>query len=307
MATKQPTQLCYQVNGGTCRNKVSAKNYYVCAAGHRAVKGMGRDEIATQLSVEAICKMGRDAQHELATNPSIDRDIAQALFDTGDTWVKRHLAKNPSIDRDMAQALFGTRDKDIWSGLATNPSIDRDMAQALFDIGDDWIRRALATNPSIDREMAQALFDTGNKWVRYNLATNPSIDRDMIQALFATRDKDIWSGLARNPSIDREMAVALAKSGHVPGGYLKKKSLNELYKKESMSLLNEYPKEFGKAYLGYLLNSDENLEEMKALLCYSYNSYVKAGGNDSFNFYKNQILERYPGDEEIKILLSQDS
>ena len=255
MATKQTTQLCYQVNGGTCRNKVSAKNYYVCAAGHRAVKGMGRDEIATQLPAEAIRKMGWNAQCKLAENPSIDRD----------------------------------------------------MAQALFDIGDDWIRRALATNPSIDREMAQALFDTGNKWVRYNLATNPSIDRDMIQALFATRDKDIWSGLARNPSIDREMAVALAKSGHVPGGYLKKKSLNELYKKESMSLLNEYPKEFGKAYLGYLLNSDENLEEMKALLCYSYNSYVKAGGNDSFNFYKNQILERYPGDEEIKILLSQDS
>ena len=153
----------------------------------------------------------------------------------------------------------------------------------------------------------QTLFDTGEDRIRCNLAVNPSIDRDMMQALFDTGGDGIRYNLATNPSIDREMAVALAKSGHVPGGYLKKKSLNELYKKESMSLLNEYPKEFGKAYLGYLLNSDENLEEMKALLCYSYNSYVKAGGNDSFNFYKNQILERYPGDEEIKILLSQDS
>ena len=255
MATKQTTQLCYQVNGGTCRNKVSAKNYYVCAAGHRATKNMSRNEIATQFSAKAIREIGWHAQCELATNPSIDRDIAQALFGIGDRWIRR--------------------------ALATNPSIARDMMQALFDTGGDGIRCNLARNPSIDRDMMQALFDTGGDGIRYNLATNPSIDR--------------------------EMAVALAKSGHVPGGYLKKKSLNELYKKESMSLLNEYPKEFGKAYLGYLLNSDENLEEMKALLCYSYNSYVKAGGNDSFNFYKNQILERYPGDEEIKILLSQDS
>ena len=201
MATKQPTQLCYQVNGGTCRNKVSAKNYYVCAAGHRAVKGMSRDEIATQLPAEAIRKMGEVAQRELARNPSIDRAMMQALFDTGDEWVKRDLATNPSIDR--------------------------------------------------------------------------------------------------------EMAITLAKDGHAPIGYLENKSITELCNGENISLLNEYPQKFGQAYLNHLLGSDEDLDQMKALLCYSYDCYRKADGYNP-EHYKGLILDKYPGDEEIKYLLSGD-
>ena len=251
MATKQTTQLCYQVNGGTCRNKVSAKNYYVCAAGHRAVKGMSRDEIATQLPAEAIRKMSWHVQCELATNPSIDHDMAQALYDTGEDRIRRNLAKNPSIDHDMAQALFATRDKGIWSGLATNPSIDRDIAQALFDM-EDWV-------------------------IRCNLA---------------------W-----NPSIDREMAIKLAKDEYRPIGYLENKSITEICNGENISLINEYPKEFGQAYLDHLLRSDEDLNQMKALLCYNYDCYRKASGGNPKG-YKEQILEKYPNDEEVKILLS---
>ena len=329
MATKQTTQLCYQVNGGTCQNKVSAKNYYVCAAGHRAVKGMGRDEIATQLPAEAIRKMDWRVQCELARNPSIDRDIAQALFDTGDTWVKRYLATNPSIDRDMAQALFDIGDRDIKCNLARNPSIDRAMMQALFDIGDwnlmwylatnpsidrammqalfdigDWnLMWYLATNPSIDRGMAQALFDIGNKRVRRHLATNPSIDHDIAQVLFDAGDGQTELNLATNPSIDREMAITLAKDGHAPIGYLKNKSITELCARENISLINEHPKEFGEAYLDRLLRSDEDLDQMKALLCYSYDSYRK-GVSYNPERYKELILEKYPNDEEVKILLS---
>ena len=277
MATKQTTQLCYQINGGTCQNKVSAKNYYVCAAGHRAVKGMSRDEIATQLPAEAIRKIGWRVQCKLATNPSIDREMAQALFDTEDERVRRDLATNPSIDREMIQALFDIGDHRTRHDLATNPSIDREMAQALFDIGDDWIIRALATNPSIDRDIAQALFDTGNNWIR--------------------RD------LAENPSIDREMAITLAKDGHAPIGYLKNKSITELCARENISLINEHPKEFGEAYLDRLLRSDEDLDQMKALLCYSYDSYRK-GVSYNPERYKELILAKYPNDEEIKILLS---
>ena len=284
MATKQTTQLCYQVNGGTCRNKVSAKNSYICAARHGATKGMGRDEIATQLPIEAIRKMDSDTQCELATNPSIDRDTAiqlaklrQALFDTGDDWMRRNLASNPSIDRDIAQALFETKNWTIREHLAKNPSIDRDIQQALFDTGDDWMRRNLATNPSIDRDIAQALFDTGDEWAKRNLASNPSIDR--------------------------EMAIALAKDGHTPSGYLKNKSITELYSGENVSLINEYPKEFGQAYLDHLLGSDEDLDQMKTLLCYSYDCYRKASGSNPKD-YKELILEKYPNDEEVKILLS---
>ena len=250
MATKQTTQLCYQVNGGTCRNKVSAKNSYICTAGHRAIKNIG-SKAATPSSVEAVAKMGKYAQRGLAMNPMIGADVAQALFDIGD--------------------------RDIKCNLATNPSIDRDMAQALFDIGDDWIRCNLAMNPSIDRDMMQALFDMESWAIRRNLA--------------------------RNPSVDREMAITLAKDGHAPTGYLENKSITELYSGENISLINEYPKEFGQAYLDHLLGSDEDLDQMKTLLCYSYDCYRKASGGNPKG-YKEQILEKYPNDEEVKILLS---
>ena len=277
MATKQPTQLCYQVNGGTCRNKVSAKNSYICAAGHKTIENTGTDGAAIQLPVEAVAKMEKYAQRRLAMNPMIGADVAQALFDTEDERIRHNLARNPSIDREMMKVFFDTGDLEVMCNLATNPSIDREMIQALFDIGDDWIRRALATNPSIDREMAQALFDTGDEWVKRDLATNPSIDR--------------------------EMAITLVKDGHAPTGYLKNKSITELCERENISLLNEHPKEFGQTYLYHLLRLDKNLEEVKALLCYSYDCYRKADGYNPER-YKGQILDKYPGDEEIKILLS---
>ena len=299
MTTKQTTQLCYQVNGGYCRNKVSAKNYYVCAAGHAR-----RRKSLAQYSPQTISRMSKQAQRELAKNPSIDRDIQQALFDTGDIGIQWELARNPGIDRDMAQALFDTGDEWIRRNLATNPSIDHDMAQALYDTGEDRIRRNLAKNPSIDHDMAQALFATRDKGIWSGLATNPSIDRDIAQALFDMEDWVIRCNLAWNPSIDREMAIKLAKDEYRPIGYLENKSITEICNGENISLINDYPKEFGRAYLDHLLELDENLEEMKALFCYSYNSYVKAGGEDYFTLYKRKILEKYPGDEEIKYLLS---
>ena len=42
---------------------------------------------------------------------------------------------------------------------------------------------------------------------------------------------------------------------------------------------------------------------MKALLCYSYDSYRKASGGNPKG-YRELILDKYPNDEEVKILLS---
>ena len=302
MATKQPTQLCYQVNGGTCRNKVSAKNSYICAAGHRAIENTGTDGAAIQLPVEAVAKMEKYAQRRLAMNPMIGADVAQALFDTEDERIRHNLARNPSIDREMMKVFFDTGDLEVMCNLARNPSIDREMAQALFDTRGKGIWSGLARNPSIDRDMMKVFFDTEDEDTRCDLARNPSIDRDMMQALFGIGHHWIRRALATNPSIDREMAITLAKDGHAPTGYLKNKSITELCERENISLLNEHPKEFGQAYLDHLLGSDEDLDQMKALLCYSYDCYRKA--SYSSERYKGQILAKYLNDEEVKILLS---
>ncbi len=140
------------------------------------------------------------------------------------------------------------------------------------------------------------------RYLEVKLANNPSIDQAMMQALFDAGDGQTKLNLARNPSIDREMAITLAKDEYRPIGYLKNKSITELCARENISLINEHPKEFGEAYLDRLLRSDEDLDQMKALLCYSYDSYRKVSYNPER--YKEQILEKYPNDEEVKILLS---
>ena len=143
------------------------------------------------------------------------------------------------------------------------------------------------------------------RYLEVELANNPSIDQAMMQALFDAGDREIKLNLASNPSIDREMAITLAKDDYQPIGYLENKSITELCNGENISLINDYPKEFGRAYLDHLLELDENLEEMKVLLCYSYDCYRKAVSYNPER-YKGQILDKYPGDEEIKYLLSGD-
>ena len=279
MATKQTTQLCYQVNGGTCRNKVSAKNYYVCAAGH----GISLEASFSQITSNSTSKLAASTRLNLASARSITHGIAQTLFRDGDDYVKRELAKNPSIDRDIAQALFETEDL--------------------------YTRCNLASNPSIDRDIQQALFETENWTIRENLTTNPSIDRDIAQALFETENWTIRENLAMNPSIDRDIAIELTKEGHSPSGYLKNKSINELCKLDNLSLIDQFPKVFSQIYLSSLMYVKTQEEAtVRALIVYSYNAYQKSNNiRGGYDYYRERILERYSGDEEIKILLSQDS
>ena len=253
MATKQTTQLCYQVNGGTCRNKVSAKNYYVCAAGH----GISLEASFSQITSNSTSKLAASTRLNLASARSITHGIAQTLFRDGDDYVKRELAKNPSIDRDIAQALFETEDL----------------------------------------------------YTRCNLASNPSIDRDIQQALFETENWAIRENLAMNPSIDRDIAIELTKEGHSPSGYLKNKSINELCKLDNLSLIDQFPKVFSQIYLSSLMYVKTQEEAtVRALIVYSYNAYQKSNNiRGGYDYYRERILERYSGDEEIKILLSQDS
>ena len=337
MAAKQTTQLCYQVNGGTCKNKVSAANFYVCAAGHRVVKDMGRVGASAQLPIEAIHYMDKESRCNLARNPSITHDMAQALFETEDERTRWELAENPSIDRDIQQALFNTKDAKTRYCLAKNPSIDRDIQQALFNTKNKDVWGSLAYNPSIDAGIAELLFMTKNRDVRELLAINRSIGETVIQALFDTGDWRIKTSLARNPrtserilralfdqghhemkgyvsvnlSISREIAISAALEGYGEGpkSYARSKSIEELAKAENVVLIDEYPETFAVAYIERLLSypqATDNEMATKALLMYSFTAYKKSEKPRLVAFYRSKILEKYPGDEEIKYLLDDD-
>ena len=323
MATKQTTQLCYQVNGGTCRNKVSASNNYVCAARHRRTPNLGSPNankpiganIATpqnsDLELSAIVPSeetlfdfeDEETKRNLALDPSIDEETMWALFGCGDGWIRYNLAMNPSISRGISQALFGVDDRVIRNKLAKNPSIDEGIQQALFDLGELSIWEHLAENPSLDRKIMQAIYELRSQDPKYKLAKNPSIDIELARALYNLDDDSIKYWLAKNPSIDREMAVALAEDGQIPSGYLANKSIEELSQLENLSLLDTHSFSFGRAYLQRLLTEDHL--DAKLLIVYSYTKYKTSSQSEIYiDLYEEQILKKYPGDEELKILLS---
>ncbi len=90
------SQLCSEINGRSCKNKVSARNGYICAAGH------GRDSAARPTI--PISNMGQGDRRNLARNTE-DEAIQMQLFRTKNIDVQSWLALNPSIGRDVAIEL----------------------------------------------------------------------------------------------------------------------------------------------------------------------------------------------------------
>ena len=311
MATKQSTQLCYQVNGGTCQNKVSASNYYVCAAGHSKKKKS--PSLKATLDPNSIASMSKNAKLQIARDPISDPSISQALLDSGDVGIQRDLAWNPSIDVDTQEALFRIGDSSIANNLARNPSIDHGIAYKLLEMREGNVRATLALNPALKIDMLRSLYNLGELAILRNLATNPSIDRDMAMSLFDIGDQvsSLKYNLSLNPSIDRDIAIKLAQEEHAPVGYFRNKPIEELLKAENLSLINQFPNIFSKMYLDRILEivktdgaGGDPLDVLKATLLHSYFVFTEAGAtNYQINLYKEKILNCYENDEEVKYLL----
>ncbi len=240
------SKLCFEVNGGSCKHKVSARNGFVCAAGH----GKGNDAARPTIS---ISKMSQDERLELA-----------------------RVVKGEAIQWEM----FHTRNS--------------------------LVRQRLAGNPSIGEAIQWEMFRAGDESVQFELIQNPSIGEDLQWEIFHTTSGSSRFWLAHNPSVSRELAIELAKVGQAPFGYLKNKPIAELMQPENLALLNQYPKAFSHAYLRQLLSPpQEDREESKTLILHSYLVYEKSGGG-SQGYYKDKILERYAGDQEVALILSAE-
>ena len=284
MATKQTTQLCYQVNGGTCRNKVSAKNSYICAAGHPHLDA------------------NKGAQN--FTPPLADWNSVP----------KRHQIAMSATDRNVQLDIVKSNVRGVISSMALNRALDQEVIELLLETKYIDVYRNLATNPSIDRETQQTLCASDDLEVKSNLASNKATDPLLLLRLAKENEFQISYLLATNPSINRETAVELAKQDFYlcPTGYLANKSITELCMAENISLIDKYPEAFGGAYLDVLLKraqQKEEVEEIMPLLLHSYYLYAKGdkhlvpGGSIR---YKEAILSLAMGNEEIKYLLDKD-
>ncbi len=165
----------------------------------------------------------------------------------------------------------------------------------------------LAANPSIGEAIQWELFRTKDSNVQHFLAANPSIDEKLQLELFRAGDRAVQWYLPSNPSIGKDIAIELAKVGQTPFGYTQNKSIAELMQPENLALLNQYPERFGAAYLDRLLSCpQEDREESKALTLHSYFVHKKSGTKNQ-NYYKDKVLERYAGDQEVALILGEAS
>ena len=162
MTTKQTTQLCYQVNGGTCRNKVSAKNYYICAAGHRSSKDAHSDDSRRQLLknaksfLEAYDSKEYRACCQILINEELPLDIQTNICKDDELIMKRFLASNAFLDISIQRHLAQDADLYVKCNLASNPTLDPSVQLEILNTQADEraVLFALGNNKSIGKELA---------------------------------------------------------------------------------------------------------------------------------------------------------
>ena len=293
MATKQPTQLCYQVNGGTCRNKVSKEKGYVCSAGHRP----GANQVAP-ITIASIQQVP----------PKVDLSKMKVAE-------KLELAKNESLNEDMQRILAEDKDKDVRRALAWNPSLIEDLQKRLAEDKDVYVRQALAWNLSLIEDIQKRLAEDKDVYVRQALAENPSLVEGAQKRLAEDKDVYVRRALAWNPSLTLPVSIALAEQGYAPYGFARSKSTEELWAHKNLIMTGDYQSQFGEAFLNRLVNLNytkpedkigQLAEQRKLLILLAFYKYAGAEGEgkNEISGYRDKILNIFPDDQEIAYLIS---
>ena len=317
MATKQTTQLCYQINGGSCKNKVSAANFYICAAGHDGRPASPAQESNSKLNngVQDKHKLAVREKVEIAKSTS-DYEIQEKLLHDKNEKVIVALSENETLSPEVAMALAKIGFWGIIHNLAKNKSIPLAVQQMIFEKRHlDSALLKLATNPSLDVELQKKFYESGISMYRISVGRNPSLDVE-LQKKFYESGKEGMALLANHWNLSCEYAEGLLEKGIEPDSFLNQKSLSEILDPQFLSLANKYPQAVSKAYLERLLfhsqDEDPSNQNVKALILHNYFLYLEHVPHvSSYNQhernaekFKKEILEKYAEDQEMIYLLT---
>lgn len=310
--------FCYQVNGGTCKNKVSERNNYLCAAGHFPSKGIATktSSIDGALSLD-IRSMDSASRRKLASTVGQDEETQMQLIKYGSHAVREKLASNPSVTKN-AQLLLLELDNGYLSYLLSkNPAIDETVQTQIYKkeamVG-GIIESNLAQNPNLSRDLAIKIFTTGSYDSALSITKSSSLAE--IHKL-ALEDPSLANALSFNESIGRDIAAQLAEVKVVPYGFARDKPVQDLISdRENIALLNSYPYELGIAYLDRLINypkpadsKEANASATKLAIGYALTKVGECRDKskrhyETFAKYKILVTELYPDDEEFELLIS---
>ena len=325
MTTKQPTQLCYQVNGGTCRNKVSAKNGYICAVGHRGRQDYSAaqinvsepsDKISLASSLDTpshlLKKLANDrsitVKIALASNAAISLDIQTSLSKDLNERVRTNLLKNPNIASDIEVELCANGSEEMRLIAAAKEGLAEETQLFLLKDSSTGIARALATNTSISTAAQNLLIERyDDHMVLQRLAQNTHISEES-QLKLLDKDISVVSFLVNNPSITKKTAIQISQRGYAPYGYYKKMDIDEMLASDQLSLMRQFPEEIAKAYLNKLLFFSDGIDKYtqmkKELTLTSFFALEKANSKEA-PFFRKEIKAMYLDDEEVSYLLKE--
>jgi hypothetical protein len=114
------TTRCHQIHGGSCKNLVSVKNNFVCAASHGANKNV------ESLRFASLAKLPAKDKENLAEKYSTPPEILDLLAKEKSIIVLRNVASNISTKPSTLETLAESNDKIVKFAVANNPSASRD-------------------------------------------------------------------------------------------------------------------------------------------------------------------------------------
>ncbi len=263
-------KLCSEIHGGNCKNKVSARKNYACAAGHLNVDiAQARDRLASMAVPDKL---------KLAESPYLDTATIKALCQD-----RHHL--------------------EIASKNRLNPLLEQAMSKDR-----DWEVRAMIAAHTNNEQLQLVLAKDKAKNVRGYLSHNPNLCQEAQILLTKDSSSGVLAEFAKEGAMSLETAAIMLSQSYCLINFMSGKPFEALLSSDLLTLMKTYPRPMSRSYLEMLLSDRNELDKevdrdnKKALVLHSYNIY-KQENPPLLASYKKKVLDLYKGDQEVEFFL----
>lgn len=269
------TLLCYQVNKGNCRNKVSRENKFICAAGH-----------------------GKGGRYYFAPDDNPNAMITSLM--------------SPDGQRQGRFALSALEEREE---LAASVGLSRSQQLQLAEDTSEWVRLSLSKNVAVSEESQFLLARDNNLWVRVNLAWNPNLSPSVRDVLRKDSNPTVQMAISKRAEaeakvrseadvIDIDKIGKSASESHPQGkSILDQVNLEDFFLEQSLVIKND--KELAEKFLNQLIGMANNNmvkghKQIKAALVYAFSSYAEGSSPlQDKKLYLDKIMQSFPQDNEL--------
>lgn len=157
------------------------KSRYEKAQNSSEIEVIGENEAIEEI-LEALLK--RDnvmLQRRLASNPTVDGDTLEKIYQTYHDSVLADLCSNPNLKAIMIEEFAGKNDRELDLVLAANPSTPTQLLIDYFNQADDALNLSLASNEALPLEYLQQL--QLDSTLMNTLANNKTFTKNILNNL----------------------------------------------------------------------------------------------------------------------------